>query len=335
MTGAAPRDEAAEAFANRLHKMARHYEKWARKAGISCYRVYDADLPDYAVAIDLYAGAGPDEGRRWVHVAEYAPPRGVDPGRAERRLDDVVAIVPEVLGVDAGDVFLKTRQRQRGSSQYERVARSGVVGIVGEGGLLFELNFSDYLDTGLFLDHRLTRAWLAELASGARFLNLFAYTGTATVYAASGGAEETTTVDLSATYSSWAERNLERNGFGGPKHRGVKADVLQWIDAASRNDAERFDLIFCDPPTFSNSKRMRETWDVQRDHVSLLTRTAELLAPQGTLVFSCNRRKFELDTAALAEAGLTCVNVTARTIPKDFERRVGVHTCWTIRRSED
>ena len=326
-------DPAAEVFANRLRKMARHTEKWARKAGVGCYRVYDADLPDYAVAIDVYNGAGPDEGTRWVHIAEYAAPATIDPARAERRLDHVLAAVPEVLGVAPEDAFLKVRQRQRGSSQYVRVARSGVVGVVSEGGLLFEVNLSDYLDTGLFLDHRMTRSWLRDLAAGTRFLNLFAYTGTASVYAAAGGARETTTVDLSATYLAWAERNMVRNGFSGPAHRRVQADVLQWIEDAAANSDDRYDLVFCDPPTFSNSKRMQATWDVQRDHVELIMRIAELLTGDGTLVFSCNRRKFELDVAALEAAGLVCRDVTARTIPRDFECRPGVHVCWTVRRA--
>ena len=322
---------AAEVFANRLRKMARHTEKWARKAGVSCYRVYDADLPDYAVAIDVYNGAGPDEGTRWVHIAEYAAPSTIDPYRAELRLDHVLAAVPEILGVDPDDVFLKVRQRQRGSSQYDRVARSGVVGVVSEGGLLFEINLSDYLDTGIFLDHRMTRSWLRELASGTRFLNLFSYTGTASVYAAAGGARETTTVDLSVTYTAWAERNMVRNGFSGSAHRRVQVDVLQWIEAAAANTDDRYDLVFCDPPTFSNSKRMQETWDVQRDHAQLLIRVSELLTANGTLVFSCNRRKFELDIEALEAAGLVCRDVTARTIPRDFEGTSGVHVCWTIR----
>ncbi len=326
--------DAAVAFGNRLRKNLRHLEKWARRSGVTCFRVYDADLPDYAVAIDVYAGAGTDSGSRWAHIAEYAPPPGIDPARAQQRLDDVLAVVPEVLGIEANDVFLKVRQRQRGDSQYERVSRSGVVAIVGEGGLLFEVNLTDYLDTGLFLDHRLTREWIRELADGKRFLNLFAYTGTVSVYAADGGASETTTVDLSATYVGWSERNMARNGFAGAQHRRVQADVLQWIDAAVATPEARFDLVFCDPPTFSNSKRMQETWDVQRDHVALITRTADLLAPGGQLVFSCNRRKFALDLDALSLAGLDCQNVTARTIPQDFERKPGVHSCWIIRRSE-
>ena len=309
-------------------------DKWARRSDVTCYRVYDADLPDYAVAIDVYSGAGPDVGSRWVYVAEYAPPHGIDPARARQRLDDVMSVVPEVLGVDPADVFLKVRQRQRGDTQYGRVSRSGVVGIVGEGGLLFEVNLTDYLDTGLFLDHRMTRSWLRDLAEGARFLNLFAYTGTATVYVADGGARETTTVDLSATYVGWSERNMARNGFTGAEHRFLQTDVLQWLGAAAVTPETRFDLVFCDPPTFSNSKRMRDTWDVQRDHVALITRIGEILAPGGVLVFSCNRRKFALDAGALALAGLGCEDITARTIPQDFERRPGIHSCWMIRRSE-
>lgn len=327
-------EPASETFSNRLRKMAKHHEKWARKAGVTCYRVYDADLPDYAVAIDIYAGAGVDQGSRWVHVAEYAPPPGIDTALAERRLDDVLAIVPGVLEVAAEDVFLKVRQRQRGDSQYERVSRSGVVATVEEGGLLFEVNFTDYLDTGLFLDHRITRAMIRDLAAEKRFLNLFAYTGTASVYAADGGASYTTTVDLSATYVGWSERNMARNGFSGARHPRIQTDVLQWLDAAVATPGERFDLVFCDPPTFSNSKRMRETWDVQRDHVSLITRIGKLLAPGGQLVFSCNRRRFEMDLPALAAAGLYCKDVTARTIPRDFERRPGIHTCWIITHSE-
>ncbi|HEY5541528.1 MAG TPA: bifunctional 23S rRNA (guanine(2069)-N(7))-methyltransferase RlmK/23S rRNA (guanine(2445)-N(2))-methyltransferase RlmL [Coriobacteriia bacterium] len=327
----APLSESAEAFSNRLRKMAKHIEKWARRSGVTCFRVYDADLPDYAVAIDVYEGAGRDAGTRWVHVAEYAPPAGIDPLKAEQRLLDVLAVVPGVLGVEPADVFLKTRERQRGTTQYGRMSRKGVVGTVAEGGLTFEINLSDYLDTGLFLDHRITRGWLRELAPGTRFLNLFAYTGTATVYAAAGGATTTTTVDLSTTYVEWAGRNLSRNGYVGPAHRLIRADVLEWVTAAAAA-GKHFDLVFCDPPTFSNSKRMSETWDVQRDHAGLIIAIAELLSDDGLLVFSCNRRKFAFDLEGLTTAGLVCEDVTARTIPKDFERKPGVHSCWTVRR---
>ncbi len=327
-------DESAIAFKNRLAKMAKHTEKWARKNGVSCYRVYDADLPDYSVAVDVYNGAGRDAGKRWVHIAEYAPPPGIDPARALARLDDVLAIAPVVLGVEERDVFLKIRERQRGTSQYTRFARRGATASVEEAGLTFEVNFSDYLDTGVFLDHRVTRGMVRDMAAGTRFLNLFAYTGTATVYAAAGGAVQTTTVDLSATYTEWAGRNLAANGFGLPAHRLVQADVLAWLEAA-RASGELYDLVFCDPPTFSNSKRMSETWDVQRDHVHLITRIAYLLAEGGTLVFSCNRRKFKLDAEALEAAGLVAENITARTIPRDFERTPQVHQCWLVRHAPD
>ena len=320
---------AATAFANRLAKTSKHIGKWARRSGVGCYRVYDADLPDYSVAIDIYTGTGPDEGHRWVHISEYAPPNDIDLARAAARLDDVLAIVPDVLGVSADDVFLKVRERQRGTSQYGRVSRSGVTARVAEAGLTFEVNFSDYLDTGLFLDHRITRGMLRDRAKDTRFLNLFAYTGSGSVYAAAGGALATTTVDMSATYTEWAKRNMAANGFTGARHEFVQADVIYWLDGA-RARKEKFDLVFCDPPTFSNSKRMQDSWDVQRDHVGLLARIERVLEPGGTLVFSCNRRKFVLDTEGLAEACLVARDITASTIPNDFERRPGVHSCWLI-----
>ena len=324
-------DASAEAFANRLRKMAKHIGTWARRAGVSCYRVYDADLPDYNVAVDLYNGGGADTGKRYAHLAEYAPPAGIDADKAAARMEWARLAVAEVLEVVPDDVFVKRRERQRGTSQYQRVSRSGVTMTAPENGLLFEVNLSDFLDTGLFLDHRDTRAWIRELAAGSRFLNLFAYTGTASVYAAAGGAVSTTTVDLSATYIEWAGRNMALNGVSGPQHSQAQADVMPWLEAARRN-GNRYELVFCDPPTFSNSKRMRETWDVQRDHVDLIVATARLLADEGTLLFSCNRRKFELDEAALDQAGLLVEDVTKRTIPKDFERTPRVHSCWTITR---
>ncbi len=328
---AAP-DAGAQAFANRLRKMAKHYGQWARRTGVTCYRVYDADLPDYNLAVDIYAGAGVDEGRRFVHLAEYAAPGEVDPERASQRLEWAQAAAAEVLGVEPFHVFVKRRERQRGTAQYERMGKKSITSLVAENGLTFEVNLSDYLDTGLFLDHRDTRAWIRESAAGTRFLNLFAYTGTASVYAADGGAQSTTTVDLSATYLEWAGRNMAHNGFTGAEHERVQADVLRWIDGAI-DEGRTYDLIFCDPPTFSNSKRMDTTWDVQRDHAALIIATAKLLAPQGTLIFSCNRRKFTLETDVLAKAGLEVRDVTRRTIPKDFERVSAIHSCWTVRKA--
>jgi 23S rRNA (guanine2445-N2)-methyltransferase / 23S rRNA (guanine2069-N7)-methyltransferase len=327
----------AEMFVNRVRKNLRHLGKWARREGITCWRVYDADLPEYAVAIDIYEGAGPDEGRRFAHIQEYAPPPQIDSGRAEERLAEVVAAMPEVLGVAPEDVAVKVRKRQRGESQYER--REDTLGTqieVAENGLRVLVNLHDYLDTGLFLDHRLTRQALRDFAEGERFLNLFGYTGVASVYAAAGGATSVTTVDMSATYLAWARRNLALNGYAESNTvRFERADVLSWIvDERKRIEVghvQPYGLIFLDPPTFSNSKKMGErTFDVQRDHVALLRDTAALLAPDGVLVFSNNFRKFKLAFDELPE--LDIQNVTNATIPPDFERNPKIHVCFEVRR---
>lgn len=325
---AAPVIEATE-FSNRLEKMSRHYGKWARKAGVSCYRVYDADLPDFALAIDIYQAAGSEAGRRFVHVAEYAPPSEIEPELAVARLDAALEVVPRLLEVADADVFVKRRERQRGSAQYGRFGADGAVHLVEEAGLTFEVNLSDYLDTGLFLDHRPARAMIRDLSAGKSFLNLFAYTGAASVYAAAGGASSTLTVDLSATYLDWAGRNMERNGFSGAEHSRERADVLEWLTASAQKP-ERYDLIFCDPPTFSTSKRMDDTFDVQRDHARVILGCADLLAEDGTLLFSCNRRGFKLDTDALTEAGLVARDITTSSIPKDFERNPKIHALWRV-----
>ena len=329
------RSAGAEMFANRLRKNARHLAKWARREGITCYRLYDADLPEYAVAVDLYEGAGPDAGRRFAHVAEYAPPPEIETALAEARLAEAVEVVAEVLDVAPADVAVKVRRRQRGNSQYERLAERGEFVQVAEGDLRFEVNFHDHLDTGLFLDHRPVRALLRERASGVRVCNLFAYTGTASVYAAAGGAASVTTVDLSATYLERAKRNLALNGFAeGSRMRFFRADAVQWIsEEASRianGRAKPFGLVFLDPPTFSASKKMGErTFDVQRDHVALVQGAIRLLSTGGTLVFSTNSRSFEIDREGLA--GLAIDDVTASTIPPDFARTPRIHRCYLIR----
>lgn len=313
-----PRSEGAQAFANRLQKDFKHLSKWAKREGVTCWRVYDADLPEYALAIDLY--------ERWVHVQEYEPPKTVDPNRAAARLNEALAVIPEVLQVEPSNGFLKVRRRQKGSAQYEKLGARGRFHEVQEGGLRFLVNFTDYLDTGLFLDHRPTRALLRELAKGRDFLNLFGYTGSATVYAAAGGARSTTTVDLSNTYLEWASRNLALNGFRGGRHRHLREDAREWIE----REKGRWDLIFLDPPTFSTSKAMRGTFDIQRDHVGLLRAAARLLRPEGELIFSNNFRKFRMDRGALNE--LEIEDLTARTIPPDFARNPRIHNCWRIRR---
>lgn len=334
----------SEQFANRLRKNARLRRKWARREGVSCYRVYDADLPDYSAAIDLYEGC-PQTPGRWLVIAEYAAPKTIDPALAQARMLDILAIAPRILDVPAEHVHAKARMRSRGGSQYgKQGAGKGGSGeraniarrrlpLIEEGGLTFAVNFDDYLDVGIFLDHRVTRNLVREHAKQARrFLNLFAYTGTATCYAADGGVEETVTVDLSNTYLDWAERNMRQNGFVGPQHHFVRDDVLAWI-RDQRQTRNRWDLIFVDPPTFSNSSKMgRRTWDVQRDHVELLAGVSRLLAQGGHAIFSCNLRGFRPETRKLARAGVVLEDITAQTIPEDFARNQKVHHCYIVRR---
>ncbi len=318
VASAAPSPGAAM-FANRLRKNLRHLGKWARREGITCYRLYDADLPEYALAVDLYEG--------WAHVQEYAAPATIDPAKAAARLRDALAAIPEALGLPADRVVLKVRRRQKGPAQYERQAEAGEFREIHEGGLRFLVNLTDYLDTGLFLDHRPTRALIREMIAGGRFLNLFAYTGTASVYAAAGGAASTTTVDMSSVYLDWARRNMALNGFAeGRTHRFVRADCLAWL-ATPR--PERYHVIFVDPPTFSNSKRMGEnTFDVQRDHTALIRAAAALLARGGILLFSNNFRHFKMSRARLS--GMIVEDVSHATIAPDFQRNPRIHTCWKI-----
>jgi 23S rRNA (guanine2445-N2)-methyltransferase / 23S rRNA (guanine2069-N7)-methyltransferase len=310
-------------FANRLRKNLKKLKKWAAREDIDCYRLYDADLPEYAVAVDLYA----DE----IHLQEYRAPKDIDPQKAVERLQEIQDALPQVLNIHPDKIHLKVRQQQKGSNQYEKQARRGILKEVREGSCKFLVNLTDYLDTGLFLDHRPTRQLIQELAHGKRFLNLFGYTGTATVHALVGGAMATTTVDMSRTYLDWAQKNIALNDFEPQEEELIQADCLAWIDAERENRAGAFDLIFLDPPTFSNSKAMAGTFDIQRDHVELLSNVVALLAPEGRLVFSNNLRNFKMDTESLQE--LQIENITAKTIPVDFERNPRIHNCWLIRRS--
>lgn len=312
----------AEMFANRLKKNVRHLAKWARKNQLDCYRVYDADLPDYAVAIDVYGD--------YVHVQEYAPPADIDPLKASERLDEVMQIIPAVLGVKDDKVALKLRQKQRGSNQYESQAALRQRFEVRENDLRFWINLTDYLDTGLFLDHRITRQMLAENSRNKAFLNLFAYTGSATVYAAAGGAKTTTTVDMSNTYLGWARDNMQLNNFVGEQHQFIRADVLAWLNEPATQDL-RFDLIFVDPPTFSNSNKMEGVFDIQRDYSDMLHKVAGLLNPGGEIFFSTNRRDFKLDASTLQ--GLEIKDISKATLPPDFERNSKIHYCWRIQKS--
>lgn len=361
---------ASDQFAARLAKVVRLRNKWARKEDITCYRVYDADLPDYAVAIDVYQASESsrysDVGARWLVIQEYEAPKTVDMELAHRRLLDVLSIAPRILNVDASNVFVRVRKHAKGGSQYADGGKMGSPAqsrgnranrtpqkhesrnikafrtapgahLVDEGGLVFEVAFSDRLDTGIFLDHRNVRAEVREMAKqtqgSKRFLNLFAYTGTATCYAADGGAKHTTTVDLSSTYLEWAQRNMAHNGFEGPEHEFVRADVVRWI-SEQRRTPNRWDLVFCDPPTFSNSKRMgRDVFDVQRDHAELLIGISRLLTQNGVCLFSCNLRGFKPDTEKLNRFGVQIEDVTQGSIPEDFSRNVKIHHCYLVRRT--
>ncbi len=329
-------DAAVEQFVARLSKVYKARRKWAKQNKVSAYRIYDADLPDYNMAIDLYCGAGPDEGKMLVHVAEYAAPKKIDPVKAARRMTDALAVIPAVLGVDASDVFAKQRLRAKGGSQYARKPREAAYEgrklITQEYGLLFEVDLGDRLDTGLFLDHRETRKLIYQLAAGKVFLNLFAYTGTASVYAAAGGAKYTTTVDMSNTYQEWTRRNFELNDLVDSHMELERADVLSWVKD-QRHSKNRWDLIFVDPPTFSNSTKMgRRTWDVQADHAELLINVSRLLTRTGAIVFSCNLRDFKPDVDKLKKAGVVINEITERTIPEDFERNKKIHHCYVLRR---
>jgi len=306
----------APMLANRLRKNLRKLRRWVKREQITCYRVYDADLPEYALSVDLYGN--------WVHVQENDRPDSVDPLKAETRLHDGLAAIRELFELSAQDVFVKHRGRQRGTSQYEKLGDEGEFREVSEGGFRFLVNPGDYFDTGLFLDHRPTRALIRELAKGRRFLNLFGYTGTASVYAAGGGAVSTTTIDLSRTYLDWAGKNMEINGFKGRSHIYMHEDVLQWL----KGEKPRYGLIFLDPPTFSNSKSMRGTFEIQRDHVWLIKTATKLLQPGGILLFSNNFRRFKMDREALKE--LEIQDITRTTIPPDFERNPRIHNCWRI-----
>lgn len=315
--------QVAPDFANRLAKNIKKIEKWAKQQGINAYRLYDADLPEYNLAVDRYDDH--------IVVQEYAAPKNIDEQKARQRLLDAVSATLYVTGVETNKLVLKVRQKQKGTNQYEKLANKGDYFYVTEYGAKLWVNLTDYLDSGLFLDHRLTRKMVGQMAKGKTFLNLFAYTGSATIHAALNGAKSTTTVDMSNTYLNWAEQNLELNNLPLRNNRLFQADCLQWLSECR----ERFELIFVDPPTFSNSKRMEDSWDVQRDHIKLMTRLKRILTADGTIVFSNNKRGFKMDFEGLTELGLQAENISHKTLPLDFERNPQIHNCWIIRHIEN
>ncbi|GGA06892.1 bifunctional 23S rRNA (guanine(2069)-N(7))-methyltransferase RlmK/23S rRNA (guanine(2445)-N(2))-methyltransferase RlmL [Dyella caseinilytica] len=317
-----PLSPSAQMLKNRLDKNVRHLRKRLEREGIHAWRAYDQDLPEYAAAIDVYTDTS---GAPHLHIQEYRAPADVPEELARTRVREIARVAGETFDVPRARVALKTRERGKGGSKYGQFDQRGEFIEVEEGGLRFLVNLYDYLDTGLFLDHRLVRAKLRELAEGRRFLNLFAYTATASVYAAAGGARDTTSVDLSGTYLEWASRNLALNGFTGEDHQLVQSDAFSFL----QHSRERYGLIYVDPPTFSNSKRA-DDFDVQRDHVKLLLACADRLTRDGIIVFSNNFRRFTLDSAGLEER-LSIENWGAGSIPFDFSRRANIHDCWLLR----
>jgi 23S rRNA (guanine2445-N2)-methyltransferase / 23S rRNA (guanine2069-N7)-methyltransferase len=332
---ARPLSAGAEMVANRIRKNVRNLRRELARADITCFRAYDADLPEYAAAVDVYrgwpedsAGFGDDAvAQTWLHVQEYAPPASVDVNAAQARWRDLLQAARTALEVPRGRTAIKTRARGKGGSKYGRLAVRDEFLVVVEGGLRFRINLRDRLDTGLFLDHRLVRARVRELSRGRDVLNLFAYTGTASVYAAAGGARSTTTVDLSQGYLEWASRNLELNGFRGREHVLARADAMKFLGESRANHG----LIFVDPPTFSNSKRAAHDFDVQRDHVALLEACGRRLRDDGVIVFSNNFQRFKLDVQALSRT-FTWEDVGPASIPRDFARRPRIHGCWILRK---
>lgn len=309
----------AASLRNRLKKNQKRLKSWRKSAKVTCYRLYDADIPEYAAAIDVYDGH--------AHVQEYEAPLKVPTPVMEQRRAEMLAITAEVLDIPAAQVHHKVRRRQRGGTQYEREEGEGIPFLVEEGGHRFWVNLDDRLDTGLFLDDRNLRQRIAKLAPGKRFLNLFAYTGAASVYAIRAGAKATTTVDMSRTYLDWADRNFEANGIDDPAHELVRADCLRWL--AAHDATPCYDLVFLAPPSYSRSKGMEGDFDIQRDHVTLLQDTLRWLAPGGTLLFTTNLRSFQLDTGALA--AFEVEEITESTIPQDFRRGPPIHRAFMVR----
>ena len=307
----------AEAFANRLSKNLKRLEKWAKRENVECYRLYDADLPEYNVAIDRYAD--------YLIIQEYRAPKEINAQKVRRRFLDIVSTVRYMLDLSDDKLVIKVRERQKGRQQYEKLDSKKQSLIVHEGQAKLLVNLQDYLDTGLFLDHRPTRLRIAKMAKGKDFLNLFCYTATASVHAALGGAKSTTSVDMSKTYLAWGEENFAQNGIKG-KHEFIQQDCIKWLQHAH----ETFDLIFIDPPTFSNSKRMKDIFDVQDDHVELLTSASKRLNDNGEIIFSNNKRGFKLDIDAVKALGFYVKDVSKSSIPEDFKRNSKIHQCWIL-----
>jgi 23S rRNA (cytosine1962-C5)-methyltransferase len=308
------------AFANRLGKNIKHLRKWAQRQGLEAWRMYDRDVPQYPFAVDIYADH--------IHLQEYDTGWLMHKSEYEEWLAEVMEAIVFVTGLPSEHIHLKRRQRQKGKEQYEKTGADGTDFVIHEYGRAFWVNLDKYLDTGLFLDHRHTRQKIGAMAAGKRFLNLFAYTGSFSVYAGTGGALSSETVDLSNTYLQWARRNFELNGLDMHVHQLVRADVFQYLQKAAE-EGKQFDLIVMDPPSFSNSKKMLDILDVQADQEKLIDGAMRLLSAQGTLFFSNNLRSFTLNSAL--EQRYRVSNISRKTVPEDF-RNDRIHQCWEIRK---
>jgi len=293
-------------------------KNWLKKEQIECYRLYDADIPEYNVAVDIY--------NEYVVIHEYAAPSTIEEEKAAKRLQEVIYFTPKVLNIPTSQVVLKTRAKQKGKNQYEKVDKSQQSIVVNEYGAKLKVNLWDYLDTGLFLDHRKTRQMVAQKAKNKTLLNLFAYTGSVSLQAALHGASEVTTVDMSKTYLDWAQDNFALNKLSGHKYQFIQADCLQWL----KNNKQKFDVVFIDPPTFSNSKRMEDSFDVQSDHVALITDGLNSLAEGGELIFTNNKRNFKMDFEAMETLGVKAQAITEQTRDRDFLRNKHIHNSWLI-----
>lgn len=323
--------EGGEDFFNRLTKNKKKWEKWAKQNDVMCYRTYDSDLPEFNVAIDRYDQS--------LVIYEFKAPKSIDADKAAKRLEKIQAIVPLVFSeIDAKNIHFKLRERQKGTNQYEKEEERGEFFPVEETGAKLWVNLVNYLDTGLFLDHRNVRKMIKEKARGTNFLNLFAYTGSASVLAAIGGAKAVTTVDMSKTYLKWAENNFALNGLSGKQYEFIQKDVLEWLKTMALHVSElplmqkrdaRYDLIFMDPPSFSNSKRMADVLDIQRDHVRLIEDAMEILAKDGLLIFSTNLRNFKMDP--LITENFDVKDVSRETLPLDFARDPKIRQCFMIK----
>lgn len=308
-----------DALRNRVKKNSRRLEPWSKRHAVTCFRLYDRDLPDIPLAIDRYETT---DDETHLHVSVFEPRHGIE----RARVDAWAAAAAAELAIPAGRVHVK---RRAPGETYEKQAGEAELLEVAEAGLRFAVNLDDYVDTGLFLDHRITRARVRAEAAGRRVLNLFAYTGAFTVYAAAGGAAASVSVDLSPTYARWTEENLARNALGAEKHRVVVDDVMGWLaqQRPPANGSGQFDLAVVDPPTLSRSKRA-PPFEVQRDHGRLIARVLELLAPGGIAYFSTNFQGFELGTVTASLVD----EVTHETVPPDFSRRPPIHRAWRIRK---